>query len=43
MRIDSASKSLGDLYLPGESQKLTDPLILLFSEVTGEAVSSTPN
>lgn len=43
MRIDSANKSLGDLCLPGESQKLTDPLILLFSEVTGEAVSSTPN
>lgn len=43
MRIDSANKSLRDLCLPGESQELTDPLILLFSEVTGQAVPGTPN
>lgn len=42
MIIDSANKSLRDLCLPDESQELTDLLILLFSDILGVAVSSTP-
>lgn len=38
MMIDSANRSFRDLCLPGESQELTDLLILLFSEVMGEAI-----
>lgn len=43
MIIDSANESLRDLWLPDESEELTDLLILLFAEVMCEAVSSTPH